>query len=259
MDHVHHFQYGFLTPVLAYAMACVGSGLGLRCTVRAVEATGSSKRNWLITGAIAIGTGIWTMHFIAMLGFAVDGSPIRYDVWLTVLSLVVAIAVVSGAVILVAYSKSRLPALLLGGVGAGLGVAAMHYIGMAAMRVHGEVTYVATLVGLSVVIAVVAATAALWAAFVVRGAAGTVVAALVMGVAVSAMHYTAMAALRVEAEPASTVLPGATAMEYLFPLIVILGSFLFLCSAFVALSPTEQERVEAANAERLRGAELSTY
>lgn len=259
MDHLHHFQYGFLTPALAYAMACVGSGLGLRCTVQAVEATGSSKRNWLITGATAIGAGIWTMHFIAMLGFAVEGSPIRYDVWLTVLSLVVAIAVVSAAVILVAYSRSRVPPLLLGGVGAGLGVAAMHYIGMAAMRVHGDVTYVPALVALSVVIAVVAATAALWAAFAVRGAAGTVVAALVMGVAVSAMHYTAMAALRVDVEPASTVLPGATAMEYLFPLIVILGSFLFLSSAFVALSPTEQERVEAANAERLRGAELSTY
>jgi len=259
MDHLHHFQFGMLTPLLAYAMACVGSGLGLRCTVRAVEATGSQKRNWLMTGATAIGTGIWTMHFIAMLGFGVDGTPVRYHVGLTVLSLGVAIAVVSGAVILVGYSRLRLQALLLGGVGAGLGVAAMHYIGMWAMQVHGDVSYVTPLVGLSVVIAVVAAIAALWAAFAVRGAAGTVVAALVMGVAVTAMHYTAMAALRVDVQPASTVIPGATAMEFLFPLIVILGSFLFLSSAFVALSPTEQERAEAANAERLRGAELSTF
>jgi NO-binding membrane sensor protein with MHYT domain len=132
----------------------------------------------------------------------------------------------------------------------------MHYIGMAAMRVHGTVSYDITLVVLSVLVAVVAATAALWAAFAVRGIAGTVVAALVMGVAVSAMHYTGMTALQVETIPASSVLPGATAMEFIFPLIVVLGSFLFLSSAFVALSPTEQERAEAANVERLRGTEI---
>jgi NO-binding membrane sensor protein with MHYT domain len=90
----------------------------------------------------------------------------------------------------------------------------------------------------------------------VRGVAGTIVAALVMGVAVSAMHYTGMLALNVETATASSVLSGATAMEFIFPLIVVLGSFLFLSSAFVALSPTEQERAEAANVERLRGTEI---
>jgi NO-binding membrane sensor protein with MHYT domain len=253
MEHLHHFQYGLLTPVLAYAMACVAAGLGLRCTLRATEATGAAKRNWLVTAATAIGAGIWTMHFIAMLGFGVDGSPIRYDLPLTVLSLVVAIGVVSAGVVTVGYSRARLPALLLGGVGTGLGIAAMHYIGMAAMSVHGVVEYGLTLVVLSVLVAVAAATAALWAAFAVRGLAGTVVAALVMGVAVTAMHYTAMAALQVDVVPSSVALPGATAMEFVFPLIVALGSFLFLSSAFVALSPTEQERAAAADAERLRG------
>jgi NO-binding membrane sensor protein with MHYT domain len=63
--------YGWLTPVLSYLMAVVGSALGLRCTVRALALTGRARRNWLLTAATAIGSGIWTMHFVAMLGFAV--------------------------------------------------------------------------------------------------------------------------------------------------------------------------------------------
>lgn len=92
MGHLDHAALGWLTPVLSYVMACVGAALGLRCTVRALSATGRSRRNWLLTAASAIGTGIWTMHFVAMLGFGVTGTEIRYDVPLTVLSLLMAMA-----------------------------------------------------------------------------------------------------------------------------------------------------------------------
>ncbi|CAM5419351.1 hypothetical protein SGLAM104S_04194 [Streptomyces glaucescens] len=97
MGHLDHAAFGWLTPVLSYVMACTGAALGLRCTVRALAATGRARRNWLITAASAIGTGIWTMHFVAMLGFRVGGTEIRYDVPLTVLSLLVAMVVVSPA------------------------------------------------------------------------------------------------------------------------------------------------------------------
>jgi NO-binding membrane sensor protein with MHYT domain len=259
MGHLHHFEYGALTPMLAYAMACVGAGLGLRCTVRAIEATGSSRWRWLLTGAAAIGSGIWTMHFIAMLGFGVDGTPVRYDGWLTVASLLVAVFVVSAGVFTVGYSRFRLLALAVGGAGTGLGVAAMHYLGMSAVRLHGVTSYDLTLVILSVAIAVTAATAALWAAFRVRGVPGTVIAALVMGVAVSAMHYTGMAALRIDVVPDSAPLPGLSAVDSIFPLIVVLGSFLFLSSAFVALSPTAKNQAAAATAERLRATEIPAH
>src|SRR5262245_11976946 len=79
--------FGWATPVLSYVMACVGAALGLRCTVRALESTGRVKRAWLSAAAVSLGAGIWTMHFIAMLGFAVTGTEIRYAVWLTLLSL----------------------------------------------------------------------------------------------------------------------------------------------------------------------------
>ena len=237
MGSMTELGFGWITPVLSYVMACVGSALGLRCMVRALSATGRSRRNWLINAAMAIGTGIWTMHFIAMLGFGVRGTDIRYDVPLTVLSLLVAIVVVGIGVFAVGYSHSKVLAVLVGGLVAGLGVAAMHYLGMAAMHLSGEVGYHAGIVTLSVAIAVAAATAALWATLTIHGPASAVGASLVMGVAVSAMHYTGMAAVQVEVHESHQAISGATPMQFIFPLVVVLGSYLFLTSAFVALSP----------------------
>ncbi|MEV0175703.1 MHYT domain-containing protein [Streptomyces sp. NPDC050803] len=258
MGHMDHFSAGWVTPVLSYAMACVGSALGLRCTVRALEADGASKRNWLLLASLAIGSAIWTMHFIAMLGFSVDGTPIRYDVPLTVLSLLIAVAVVAAGVFTAGYGRSRVTSVVLGGLGAGLGVAAMHYTGMAALNLHGTVDYDPALVIASVVIAVVAATAALTLTLVVRGGALAAAAALVMGLAVSSMHYTAMYAVDISLAPSSAALPGATATEFIFPLAVVLGSFLFLAAAYVALSPTGKRHESAAAADLLREVELST-
>ncbi|GHJ39747.1 membrane protein [Streptomyces sp. TS71-3] len=236
--------------MLSFAMACVGGALGLRCMVRALAATGTSRRNWLAMASLAIGSGIWTMHFVAMLGFSVSGSAIRYNVPLTVLSLLVAILVVGAGVFTAGYGRSRTRSVLLGGLGTGLGVAAMHYIGMAALRLHGDVGYSPLLVTLSVLIAVAAATAALWAALTVQGTSAAAGASLVMGVAVSGMHYTGMAAVSVRLAPGQAELQGATATEFIFPLAVVLGSFLFLTSAFVALSPTAQQRMESESAVR---------
>ncbi|WP_330456320.1 hypothetical protein OIB37_05150 [Streptomyces sp. NBC_00820] len=250
MGHLDHAAFGWLTPALSYVMACIGAALGLRCTMRALTATGRSRRNWLVTAASAIGTGIWTMHFVAMLGFRVSGTDIRYDVPLTILSLVVAMVVVCGGVFAVGYSRDRNRALLLGGVATGLGVASMHYLGMAAVRLHGHVSYDPVLVGVSVLIAVVAATAALWAGLNIKSPVAVTLASLVMGAAVSSMHYTGMFAVSVRVIPAGGALPGATAMQFIFPLAVGLGSYLFITSAFVALSPTADEREASASATR---------
>lgn len=259
MGHLDHATFGWLTPVLSYAMACIGAALGLRCTVRALDATGRSRRNWLLTAASAIGTGIWTMHFVAMLGFGVTGTDIRYNVPLTILSLVVAVAVVGVGVFAVGHSRERVRALLLGGLTTGLGVASMHYLGMAALRLHGDVSYDPLLVVLSVVIAVVAATAALWAALNIRSPRAVAVASLVMGAAVSSMHYTGMFAVRVSVAPSDAALPGATTMQFIFPLAVGLGAYLFLTSAFVALTPTARERAAYASAGRSGESEFAEH
>ncbi|MFG2352707.1 MHYT domain-containing protein [Streptomyces sp. NPDC048521] len=250
MGHLDHAAFGWLTPVLSYAMACTAAALGLRCTVRALAATGRSRRNWLVTAASALGTGIWTMHFVAMLGFRVSGTDIRYDVPLTILSLLVAMVVVCAGVFAVGYSRDRNRALLIGGLTTGLGVASMHYLGMAAVRLHGNVRYDPVLVALSVLIAVVAATVALWAGLHIKSPLAVTVASLVMGAAVSSMHYTGMFAVSVRVNPSDQALSGATAMQFIFPLAVGLGSYLFITSAFVALSPTADEREASASAQQ---------
>ncbi len=251
LGHLDHAAYGWLTPALSYVMASIGAALGLRCTVRALAATGAVRRNWLLTAASAIGTGIWTMHFVAMLGFEVTGTEIHYNVPLTILSLLVAMLVVGAGVFAVGYGKARGRALVLGGLTTGIGVASMHYLGMAALRLHGQVSYDPLLVGLSVVIAVVAATAALWAALNIKSPLAVAAASLVMGAAVSSMHYTGMTAVAVSVSPSDAALPGATAMQFIFPLAVGLGSYLFITAAFVALSPTADERAASASARHL--------
>ncbi|MET4925351.1 MHYT domain-containing protein [Streptomyces sp. PSRA5] len=194
---VDGFSYGVITPIAAFVMACLGGALGLRCVTRSLRAEQSFKPGWLSLGAASIGSGIWTMHFIAMMGFQVRESPISYDIPLTVASLAVAVLVVSVGVFIVGYRGSAPAVLVTAGVITGLGVAAMHYLGMAGMSLEGRLHYDTTIVTISVVIAVVAATAALWAAVTVRGFFPSLLASLIMGVAVTGMHYTGMAAISV--------------------------------------------------------------
>ena len=95
---VHNFSHGLLNPGLGYLMSCLGSFLGLRCLTRARAYTGWTRATWLMIAAVAIGaTGIWVMHFVAMLGFAVPGQQIVYNVPMTLTSLLVAVIVVAFA------------------------------------------------------------------------------------------------------------------------------------------------------------------
>ena len=136
MPVVHHFAHGPVNPVAAYALAFLGSLLGLASTARAT-ATGTRSRRarWLVTAAFSIGGGIWLMHFTAMLGFDIPDSPIRYDPRLTLASAVLAVLVVGLGLAFVGTGRRALWKLLAGGLFTGVGVAAMHYTGMAGLTV----------------------------------------------------------------------------------------------------------------------------
>ncbi|MEU9412694.1 MHYT domain-containing protein [Streptomyces sp. NPDC048281] len=233
------FHYGAVTPVAAYLMACLGGALGLRCIVRSLYHHGESWRpGWLALGAASIGCGIWTMHFIAMIGFHVQETTIRYDVGLTLLSLAVAILVVGIGVFAVGYRGATAGTLWTAGVITGLGVAAMHYLGMAALRFDGTIHYDRLTVALSVLIAIAAATAALWAAVSVRGFTASLGASLVMGLAVSGMHFTAMAAVSVDVHPASaTSWSSASPTSLLLPMLLGPAVFLLLAGVVVMFDP----------------------
>ncbi|MEU4449112.1 MHYT domain-containing protein [Actinosynnema sp. NPDC050801] len=221
-DSMQHFSDGLSTLVLAYVVSVIGSLLGLACMARAqAEPTRAAKTRWTVYGALAIGgVAIWLMHFIAMLGFDVPGTAVKYSVPLTALSAVVAIGVVGlglSLVTLVRFTKMRL---LVAGALAGLGVAGMHYLGMSALRFRGEISYDGALVALSCLIAVVAATAAFWFTLVVKTKPAMVAAGLIMGVAVTGMHYTGMAAVRVGTDPTLPAPQGTTAFDLVFPVFV---------------------------------------
>ncbi len=248
MLHVNNFAYGALNPSLSYVVSCVGCFLGLRCTTRARAYTGAARARWLTLAALSIGTtGIWVMHFIAMLGFSIPGETIRYNVPVTILSMVIAVVVVGIGTFIVGFSRAGTWPLLLGGTIIGLGVASMHYLGMGAVRVQASLSYDPVLVAASVVIAVIAGTAALWMALRLDSVWSTLIASLIAGVAVNGMHYTGMAAVRAQtAAPGAVVNTAATAsaMGFLLPLILGLSSVGFIFSAVIALSPTAAEIVE---------------
>ena len=153
--HVNDFTYGPVTPVLGFVMSSLGCFLGLRCTTRARASHGAPRVRWLLLATVSIATtGIWVMHFVAMLGFTIPGQTITYSVPVTAASMLIAVVVVGIGLLIVGFGSSGWRTLLLGGVIIGFGVASMHYIGMAAMKMPDTVRYNDVLVVLSVVIAV---------------------------------------------------------------------------------------------------------
>jgi NO-binding membrane sensor protein with MHYT domain len=249
MAVIHHFDHGWITPTASYVLSVLGSMLALTCAIRLRTAPSNGWRIWWLSlAAVALGgTAIWSMHFVAMMGFSVVGTQIRYDVPMTAASALIAIVSVGlGLVIAFFGSSARLARIIAGGVVAGLGVGAMHYTGMAAMRLDGEVDYSTSRVVLSLIIAVVAAAAALWLASSVHKPFAIIGAALIMGIAVNGMHFTGMSAMSVMEHPDTGPLPGATVSTLLVPIgLAVVFSLLGLAYALVA-APTEADRAGAA-------------
>ena len=248
MVTVHNFSYGLLNPALAYAVSCLGAFLGLRCVTRARACLGLGKAGWLSLAAVSVGaTGIWAMHFIAMLGFTIPGQQITYNVALTIASMLIAIAVVGVGLFIVGFSNGGWKPLLTGGVIIGIGVASMHYLGMSAMIMPDTMSYNPLLFILSVIIAIVAGTAALWAGTRVRGIGATIAASLIMGVAVSGMHYTGMAAMHVfparmsSMGQMSSMGSGSSGQSFLVPLLLGITLVTFGLALIISLSPSEDE------------------
>ncbi len=179
---------------LSFLFAVIGSFVALTAAGRVKARDGRISLSNLITVGVALGgIGVWSMHFIGMLALQMDvGSS--YSMTETFASLVVVVVAASLAVRYAAHNPESLPRLAVAGTGLGLSVVVMHYMGMFGLKIYGFIDWNWLLVGLSVVIAVVASTVALWLAFNTPTLSRRVLAAVAMGVAVCAMHYTGMAA-----------------------------------------------------------------
>ncbi|PWB33933.1 histidine kinase [Pseudomonas sp. SDI] len=192
---------GSYSPSLVLISLCVAilaSYTALDLTGRIATAKGRAVPLWMAGGALAMGVGIWSMHFIGMLAFSLP-IQLGYDLTLTALSLL--IAVLSSGFALWLVSQPSLPRrlLILGAFIMGAGISCMHYVGMAAMQMQPGIDYDPWLFGLSLAIAVGASMAALWIAFRLRRHTPYVRqirggAAVIMGLAIVGMHYTGMAA-----------------------------------------------------------------
>src|SRR5262245_32592980 len=138
---VSEFSYGPVTPALGFAMSFLGAFLGLRCATRARACGGWARGRWLLLAGICLGLGcVWGGHFIDMLGLHVPGEVLRYSVPETLGSSLLVVAVTCAG-LFIAGSSGRGGALVLGGLLVGLGIASMHYTGMAAVAMPGAVSY----------------------------------------------------------------------------------------------------------------------
>ncbi|MFD0558217.1 MHYT domain-containing protein [Stackebrandtia endophytica] len=239
---IEHLNHGQLTLPIAFAISMTGSALGLLLARHARRQETRWRRvPWLIGAAFAIGgTGVWVMHFVAMLDFAVRGAVILYDPWTTLLSALIAVAVVACGLFVIGLGRYTRGKLAGAGIVTGLGIAAMHYMGMAAIRSDIQLSHRTEYVLAAVVIAIVAATAALWLAWRLQRAVAMWLGAIVMALAVNLMHYTAMFGLEV-GDRVSGPLNGTSAMSLVIPMGTLTAIVLIILVFMVVIIPTEKE------------------
>jgi two-component system, sensor histidine kinase and response regulator len=203
--HIMVGSYDYQLVALSVLIAVLASYSALDLTGRVTAARGAARMVWLTGGAVAMGLGIWSMHYVGMLAFRLP-VPVQYD-WPTVLlSLLAAMCASAIALFVASRTTMGLARAAIGSVFMGGAIAGMHYIGMAAMRLPAMCSYSTGIVAVSVALAIVISFVALLLTFHFRGETTSggwrkALSAVVMGAAIPVMHYTGMAAARFTATP----------------------------------------------------------
>lgn len=251
-------SYSSSLVLISLCVAILASYTALDLAGRIATARGYAASLWMIGGALAMGTGIWSMHFVGMLALQLP-IELGYDLTLTACSLL--IAVLSSGFALWLVSQPSLPALqlALGALIMGAGIASMHYTGMAALRMTPGIDYDPSLFLASLLIAVGASAAALWIAFRLRRQTPYVrqirgLAAVLMGIAIVGMHYTGMAAAGFPQGSFCGALPGGLEGDGLVSLVLITTFAVLLVTL---LTSVLDARLEARTAELARSLTLA--
>ncbi|HUB20478.1 MAG TPA: EAL domain-containing protein [Acidobacteriaceae bacterium] len=244
--------------ILSLLMAVLASWTALDMAGRVAAAQGRAASWWLAGGSVAMGSGIWSMHFIGMLAFRLP-IPMGYDPAITLLSLFIAITSSLFALWIVCQKDLSWLKLAVGALIMGAGVCTMHYTGMAAMVMMPPIRYDPLLFSLSVVIAVVASGAALWMAFHLRRSGRGLKrlrggAAVVMGLAIAGMHYTGMAAVRFPAGSRCLVAQSGVSSVWLAVLIAVLAGSVLSIALIVSVLDLRLEQRTAVLAAGLADA-----
>ncbi|MDX7951390.1 MHYT domain-containing protein [Lichenihabitans sp. Uapishka_5] len=241
--------------VLSVVIAVIASYTALDLAGHVQGASRRQRWGWIAGASLAMGGGIWSMHFVGMLAFRM-GMPVLYDLGVTVVSFAIAVGVTAAAFAWVSLAGRSWKAIAISGPMMGLGVAAMHYTGMTAMQIPGNLAFSGPVVLVSVLIAVTAATVALWLTTRPNGVWQKAVAANVMGFAVAGMHYTGMAAATFTAEAHGASMaahPGGVSLgQQNLALYVAGATFLILFVAMLASSYDQQRTSRALKASESR-------
>ena len=193
--------------LLSIVMAIQGAYVGFTLTSQLGAAVGVRRRVLLAGAAFSLAVAIWTMHFVGMLAARIS-FPIDYLVFPTLLSLLVCVLVVGVAVFAISSGPVSLPRLFLSACLMGAGIFSMHYIGMTALHASAHMEHAPFLVMASLVIAIVASGSALWLATGEVRRPPLILSSVAFGIAVSGMHYTAMAGMKLFPLPATTSAPA---------------------------------------------------
>ncbi len=246
-----------MLTLLSVAIAIMASFTALDLSGRIRASTGRARTIWLGAASVALGGGIWAMHFVAMLAFSMPGMETSYDLGLTVLSLIIAITLTGAGFAVISRGAARFWRTLWAGLLMGAGVLAMHYIGMAAMRMDATLSYSRLWIGISALIAVGAAVAAVWLASRDRATPHLVAAAGVMGIAISGMHFAGMRAATFTGGPHTDLPPGNLSVGQAYLAIAVAAVAIIVL--LIGLGAARLDRVfreisrhEARNAMRLR-------
>jgi len=230
-------SYDLGLVALSIGLAMLASYAALDLGGRVTSARSGVRGIWLGGGAAAMGTGIWAMHYVGMLAFTMP-TPIFYHVPTVALSLLAAIAASGVALFVVSQPKMGLRQEIAGSLFMGGGIAAMHYIGMSAMRCSAVIVYDLRIVGLSVLLAIVISWVALRLAFRVRDekrvSRRKILSALVMGSAIPLMHYTGMWAASFHPSQAALDLTHAIGISTIGVVAISASSFLVLAGAIAS-------------------------
>ncbi len=253
-----HTGYNPSLVALSVAIAVLASYTALDLGGRVRGATPAARWGWVGAASLAMGGGIWAMHFVGMLAFQM-AMPVLYGVWLTLLSFVIAVGATGAAFAWVSRRRATRRDVLVSGPVMGVGVAAMHYTGMVAMEVPGDLAFSLPIVALSVLIAVTAATVALWLTTRQNDVWQKAVAAGVMGIAVAGMHYTGMAAATFteEMHGAAMARPSGVGFEQNNLALYVAGATFAILFLGMFASAVDQQRVGRdlhASEERFRAA-----
>ena len=233
--------------VLAGVVCFLASLTAVNLLQRARATEGRARAAWILTAGTATGCGIWATHFVAMLAYD-PGVVIGYDIGLTALSLIAAIAITSIGLATALYMKARWSTAL-GGAIVGAGVASMHYTGMWAVQLPGHITWSPSLVAASIILGMTFGAAALTLSSNRRGTMAIMMAATLLTLAIVSHHFTAMGAVEVVPDPTRAVaehLLSPTALAWAIANAAIAILSMSLAGAFTDSRLQEKDRRIAA-------------